>query len=62
MQVLDPGSQTEYTGVCVEPGGGWEKVERALHAGTPPSIPRGKATVLPPFLKVYDGGFLRSTY
>lgn len=39
-------------------GGGGESIA----SGTPPSIPRGKASVLPPFLKVYDGGFLRSTY
>ena len=39
MQVLDPRSQTEYTGVCVEPGGGWEEVERALHLGLLPPSP-----------------------
>lgn len=42
--------------------GGEMLLERALHVGTPPSLPRGKAWMLPPYLKVCDGGFLRTTY
>lgn len=42
--------------------GGEMLLERALHVGTPPSLPRGKAWTLPPYLKVCDGGFLRTTY
>lgn len=51
--VLDSSSQTEYT---AEGGAREMPLERALRVVIPPSLPRAKAGLLPPALKIHEGG------
>lgn len=43
-------------------GGQSDAPGESIACVTPPSLLRGKAGVLPPSLKVYEGGYVRTTY